>query len=135
MNPLTALTAVAATAFLLVGCSQPGPSDTTIRECILDVTDHQAVGVERPNVVMGMEIGTTVIDAIDIENVIEEGNNTWLVYSRLTVGSRDMHSSEQDSKATAQMFGFEYRDGYLLQDVEVNYLFNEGRQGWSCREL
>lgn len=135
MNQLTALAALTATAFLLVGCSQPGPSDATIRECILDATDHQALGAERPNVVMGMEIGATVIDAIDIENVIDEGNKTWLVYSMLTVGSRDMHSSEQDSKATAQMFGFEYQDGYLLQDVEVDYLFSEGRQGWSCQEL
>lgn len=135
MPPLTVLATFAAAAFLLIGCSQPGPSDTVIRECILDATDHQALGVARPNVVMGMEIGATVIDAIAIENVMDEGSNHWLVYSTLTVGSRDMYSTEQDGRATAQMFGFEYRNGYLLQEVEVDYLFSEGRQGWSCQEL
>lgn len=135
MNPLTGFIALTPILFLLSGCSQSGPSDAVIRECILDATDHQALGIERPNIVMGMEIGATVIDAIAIENVIDEGSNTWLVYSTLTVGSRDTYSTEQDGRATAQMFGFEYRDGYLLQDVEVDYLFNEGRQGWSCQEL
>lgn len=42
---------------------------------------------------MGMEIGATVIDAIDIENVMDECNNTWLVYFILIDGSCDMYST------------------------------------------
>lgn len=84
---------------------------------------------------MGMEIGRTLIDAISNDNVIQEGNSQWLVYSVLTIGSRGMHSTEADTAATEQMLGIEHRDGFLLQDVAVNFLFSERQHSWSCQEL
>lgn len=122
-------------AILAAGCSGSGPSDGVIRSCILDAVGFEALGVEQANVVMGMEIGRVVIDDIVIDNVIKEGGSQWLVYSVMTVGSRELHTTEADNAAAAQMFGLEQRNGFLLQEVAVDYLFSEGRNGWSCLEL
>lgn len=128
-----------AAAFLLaalLGCSDvsAGPSDSTIHGCILDAIDHPAIGVERKNVAMGMEIGSTIIDHIAINGVFDNGGG-WIVNSVITIGSKDVFTTAEDVAATARMFGFQQKNGYLLQDVEVDYLFEEERNGWSCYEL
>lgn len=130
-RPFAAITA----ALLLTACGSSGPSDRTIRSCILDATGHERLGKEQSNIIMGMEMSRTVIDDIAINNVIESGNNQWQIHSIIKVGARDAHSSEQDNATAAQLFGFEYRNGFLMQDVSVTYLFSEGRNGWSCREM
>ncbi|MCE8025780.1 hypothetical protein [Billgrantia aerodenitrificans] len=122
-------------ALLLTGCSASGPSDEAIRSCILDATDYEAVGVEKSNVVMGMGIGSSLIEAIAIHNVIKNSDGRWLVHSVLTIGARDSDSTDSDNVAVAQLLGLEIRNGFLLQDVPVDYVFAEGRHGWSCFEV
>ena len=131
LRPLAAIS----TALLLAACRNCGPSDRTIRSCILDATGHERLGKAQSNVIMGMEVSRSVIDDIIINNVIEAGDNQWQIHSLITVGARDAHSSDQDNATAAQLFGFEYRNGFLMQDVSVSYLFSEGRNGWSCREM
>lgn len=121
-------------ALMLTACGISGPSDKTIRSCILDATGHERLGKEQSNIVMGIEVSRSVIDDIAINNVIESGNNQWQIHSIIKVGARDAHSSEHDNATVAQLFGLEYRNGFLMQDVSVTYLFSQGRNGWSCRE-
>lgn len=123
--------------FALTGCSDASaePSDGVIVDCILDAADYPALGQERKDIVMGMKIGSSLIDEISIYNVIPEGEQQWVVYSLLKVGSISVGTTAEDTAATARMFGWEQKNGYLFQEIEAAYLFQAGGRGWSCFEI
>lgn len=126
--------AVVCIAILVAGCSSdPDKSDVTA--CVLKATGHEKVGKEKINAAMGIEYGRTVIDNISINNVISQESNSWLAQVTIQVGSKQVGLSKEDAKRTAEMFGWEEKNGFIFQTVDAEYLLMKGTNGFTCQEI
>lgn len=121
-------------AFLLSGCSG-SPSTSAATACVVEATGHEKIGREKVNMAMGIEYGRTVIDNVNVINIIPQDNNRWLVQVTLRIGAKQVGLSNEDAKMTASLFGWEEKNGFILQDVNANFLMMKGSKGFTCQEM
>lgn len=124
----------AAFAFiLLIGCSGD-PSDSDVTACVLQSTGHENIGKEQVHSAMGLEYNRTIIDGIQVHNIVPQADNQWLAHVTVKVGARQVGLSKEDAKRTAEMFGWEEKKGFIIKSVDAHYWLMKGSNGFSCSE-
>lgn len=77
--------AIACVAVLVAGCSGD-PANSDVIACILDASGHEKVGKEKVNAAMGIEYSRTIIDNVNVKNIIPQDGNRWLAQVSIRVG-------------------------------------------------
>ena len=126
---------VAVTLLSMSGCSDSSLSDNDVRECILNATGHNDIGVELEESAMGIAFQTTIINEIVVENIIPKGDVESIAQVSIEFGQKQKNVPEKAARETANMFGWKYENGFIIQDVKTSYVFMKGSKGWSCQEL
>ena len=125
--------AIACVAVLVAGCSGD-PANSDVIACILDAHGHEKVGKEKVNVAMGIEYSRTIIDNVNVKNIIPQDGNRWLAQVSMRVGSKQVGLTQEDARLTAEIFGWEEKNGFIFQTVDANYLLMKGSNGFACQE-
>lgn len=84
---------------------------------------------------LGIEASRSTIDAIYVDNLVKEDDNSWVAYVSISLGLKPAWLPEDATEAAAMFSGGEVRDGYIFQDIDAEYLFLKGTKGFICEEL
>ncbi len=124
---------LACVAVLIAGCSGD-PTNSDVTACVLDASGHEKIGKEKVNSAMGIEFSRSIIDNVQVNNIIPQDSNHWLAQVSIRIGSKQIGLSAEDAKHTAEMFGWEEKNGFIIQTFNANYLLMKGSNGFTCRE-
>ncbi|MBR9830074.1 MAG: hypothetical protein GYB41_15795 [Oceanospirillales bacterium] len=129
------LLSIVALLFTVTGCSNSGLSESDVKSCILSINGYDDIGVPLESKKMGITYGSTIINSIEVQNIIPRGEAENIAKVVIEIGQKQIGVPEEDAEATAKMFGWEFVDGFIAQDVKTSYLFAKGSKGWACQEL
>lgn len=121
--------------FTVTGCSDSGLSESDVKNCILSITGHDDIGVPLESKKMGITYGSTIINSIEVQNIIPRGETENIAKVVIEFGQKQVGVPEEEAEETAKMFGWKFIDGFIAQDVKASYLFSKGSKGWACQEL